>query len=203
MSKGSLIVFSGPSGCGKDTILSEYMKGRKDAFLSISATTRAKRDGEIENVSYYYLTKEEFEERIKNIGMLEYACYCDNYYGTPREEVYNKLNQGINVILEIEIQGAMKVKECCPEAVMIFVLPPSLEVLRNRLVNRGTEDIETIEKRLAKAKEEISYAPKYDYIIVNDVLEKAIEDLDTVISSQQFKTEFKKEFIKEVLNYDA
>lgn len=201
MNRGTLIVLSGPSGCGKGTVLSEYMKDRKDAFLSVSATTRAPRPGEVDGVNYYYLTKEEFEEKIANDGMLEYASYCDNYYGTPKDKVYEKLNSGINVILEIEVQGAMKVKERCPEAVLVFILPPSLKELENRLKGRGTEDEKTVQKRLDKAIEEIKMADKYDYLIVNDVVKEAAANLDAVISSQQFKT--KKEIIEEVLNYDA
>ena len=201
MNKGTLIVLSGPSGCGKGTVLKEYMKDRNDAFLSVSATTRAIRPGEIESVSYYYLTKDEFEEKIANGGMLEYASYCDNYYGTPKDKVYEKLDAGINVILEIEVQGAMKVKERCPEAVLVFILPPGLKELENRLKGRGTEDANTVQKRLDKAVEEIRMADKYDYVIVNNVVENAAADLDAVIRSQQFKT--KKEIIEEVLNYDA
>ena len=201
MNKGTLIVLSGPSGCGKGTVLKEYMKDRNDAFLSVSATTRAIRPGEIESVSYYYLTKDEFEEKIANGGMLEYASYCDNYYGTPKDKVYEKLDAGINVILEIEVQGAMKVKERCPEAVLVFILPPGLKELENRLKGRGTEDANTVQKRLDKAVEEIRMADKYDYVIVNNVVEDAAADLDAVIRSQQFKT--KKEIIEEVLNYDA
>ncbi len=201
MNRGTLIVLSGPSGCGKGTVLGEYMNGRNDAFLSVSATTRAPRPGEVDGVNYYYLTKEEFEEKIANDGMLEYASYCDNYYGTPKDKVYEKLDAGINVILEIEVQGAMKVKERCPEAVLVFILPPSLKELENRLNGRGTEDEKTVRKRLDKAIEELRMAEKYDYLIVNDVVKEAAANLDAVISSQQFKTN--KEIIKEVLNYDA
>ncbi len=203
MSKGSLIVLSGPSGCGKGTVLNEYMKDKDNVFLSVSATTREKRPGEIPDISYYYITKEEFEEKIKNDGMLEYASYCDNYYGTPKDKVFEKLNDGFNVILEIEVQGALQVKECCPDAVMIFILPPSLEELRNRLTNRQTEDEKTIEKRLSKAKEEMKYADKYDYVIVNNEVLEAAKDLDAVIRSQQFKTNLNTEIIKGVLDYDV
>jgi len=201
MSKGSLIVLSGPAGSGKDTILQACLKDRDDTFLSISATTRAMRPGETENVSYYFISKEEFEEKIARGEMLEYASYCDNYYGTPKDKVYEKLNAGKNVILEIEVQGAMKVKACCPEAVMVFIMPPSLKELRNRLVGRGTEDEKTIEKRLARAVEEIKLASEYNYIVVNDVVEKAAADLGIIIRSQQLKSN--KEIIDEVLNYDA
>ncbi len=201
MNKGTLIVLSGPSGCGKGTVLKEYMKDRNDVFLSVSATTRAPRPGEEDGVNYYYLTKEEFEEKIANDGMLEYASYCDNYYGTPKDKVYEKLDAGINVILEIEVQGAMKVKERCPEAVLVFILPPSLKELENRLKGRGTEDENTVQKRLDKAFEEIKMADKYDYLIVNNVVEDAADDFDAVVRSQQLKTN--KEIIEEVLNYDA
>ena len=135
--------------------------------------------------------------------MLEYACYCGNYYGTPRDSVYQKLDAGIDVILEIEVQGALQIKERCPEAAMIFVMPPSMEELRSRLVGRGTEDMETVEKRLSQAREEMKAAPQYDYIIVNNTIEQAAEDLHAVLRSQRLKTENQKEFLNEVFHYDA
>ena len=203
MSKGVLVVFSGPSGCGKDTILHHYLGGREDVFLSISATTRSPRPGEVDGVSYFVLSEEQFKEKIAHDGMLEYACYCGNYYGTPRDIVYEKLNAGIDVILEIEVQGALQIKKRCPEAVMIFVMPPSMEELRSRLVGRGTEDMETVEKRLLQAQEEMKAAPQYDFIIVNDLIEQAAADLQAVLRSQRLKTENQKEFLNEVFHYDA
>lgn len=203
MSKGVLMVFSGPSGCGKDTILHHYLGGREDVFLSISATTRSPRPGEVDGESYYFLSEAQFKDKIAHDGMLEYACYCGNYYGTPRDKVYEKLNAGIDVILEIEVQGALQIKKRCPEAVMVFVMPPSMEELRNRLIGRGTEDMETVEKRLRQAGEEMKAASQYHYIIVNDTVEQAAADLDAVLRSQRLKTENQKEFLNEVFHYDA
>ena len=203
MNKGTLVVFSGPSGCGKDTILQKYLDGREDVFLSISATTRSPRPGEVDGVNYFFLSEEQFKKKIAHDGMLEYACYCGNYYGTPMDSVYKKLDAGIDVILEIEVQGALQIKERCPEAAMIFVMPPSMEELRSRLVGRGTEDMETVEKRLSQAREEMKAAPQYDYIIVNNTIEQAAEDLHAVLRSQRLKTENQKEFLNEVFHYDA
>ena len=203
MNKGTLVVFSGPSGCGKDTILQKYLDGREDVFLSISATTRSPRPGEVDGVNYFFLSEEQFKKKIAHDGMLEYACYCGNYYGTPRDSVYQKLDAGIDVILEIEVQGALQIKERCPEAAMIFVMPPSMEELRSRLVGRGTEDMETVEKRLSQAREEMKAAPQYDYIIVNNTIEQAAEDLHAVLRSQRLKTENQKEFLNEVFHSDA
>lgn len=203
MNKGVLVVFSGPSGCGKDTILHHYLSGREDVFLSISATTRSPRPGEVDGENYFFVSEEQFKEKIANDGMLEYACYCGNYYGTPRDSVYEKLNVGVDVILEIEVQGALQIKKRCPEAVMIFVMPPSMGELRNRLTGRGTEDMETVEKRLQQAEEEMKAATEYDYIIVNDTIEQAAADLHTVLRSQRLKTENQKEFLEEVFHYDA
>ncbi|MCQ2464327.1 MAG: guanylate kinase [Oscillospiraceae bacterium] len=198
MDKGILIVLSAPSGCGKGTILAEVLKDEK-FFYSVSATTRSPRPGETDGVNYHFLSKEQFEELISTGGMLEYAQYCDNYYGTPRDKVTEKLNEGRHVILEIEVQGAMQIREKCPDAVFVFIAPPSVGELRNRLVNRGTETIDVIEKRVSEAAHEISFAPKYDYVIVNDVLETAIDDFRSVIRAEELKAINQKNIIDEVL----
>jgi len=155
--KGILFVVSGPSGAGKGTICKALIEKRKDLFLSISATTRKPRPGEVDGVNYYFLSEEEFLEKIKNNGFLEHAFFCGNYYGTPKDKVYEKLSQGIDVILEIEVQGAMKVRAEHPEAVFIFVLPPSMKELKERLINRNTEPIEIINQRLNTAAFEIGH----------------------------------------------
>ncbi len=198
MNKGLLIVVSGPSGCGKGTILAEILKDDK-FFYSISATTRNARPGEENGVNYHFLTKEKFEELIENDGMLEYASYCDNYYGTPRKPVEDMLNQGKHVILEIEVQGAMKIKEKCPEAKFIFILPPSLKELRRRLNKRGTESEEVIEKRLNEATGEIKQAYKYDYALINGELSVAVDDLLAIIKAEELNLNNSNKIIDEVL----
>lgn len=197
--KGLLLVVSAPSGCGKGTILGEILKD--DSFYySISATTRAPREGEQDGVNYHFITKEEFEQRIAQGGMLEYAQYCGNCYGTPKKEVEQMRDAGRDVILEIEVEGAMKVRALCPDAVFLFIAPPSVEELRRRLNKRGTEAAEVIEERVSQASRELSYANRYDYIIVNGELEKAIQDFRTVVRAEKLRTKNGNK-IDEVLNH--
>ena len=197
--KGLLLVVSAPSGCGKGTFLGEILKD--DSFYySISATTRAPREGEQDGVNYHFITKEEFEQRIAQGGMLEYAQYCGNYYGTPKKEVEQMREAGRDVILEIEVEGAMKVRALCPDAVFLFIAPPSVEELRRRLNKRGTEAAEVIEERVSQAARELSYADRYDYIIVNGELEKAIQDFRTVVRAEKLRTKNGNK-IDEVLNH--
>lgn len=198
MNKGRLIVFSAPSGCGKGTMLAEILKD-DNFYCSVSATTRAPREGEIDGVNYHFLTREQFEKNIENGRMLEYACYCDNYYGTLADEVDSKLEQGKNVILEIEVQGAMKIRELRPDAMFVFIVPPSIGELERRLRKRGTETDEIIAKRVAAAANELTYAQKYDYIIVNDALEDAVSDFRAVIKAESLKTEYAAEFLDGVM----
>lgn len=198
MNKGLLIVVSAPSGCGKGTILAEILKDPQ-FYYSISATTRKPREGEVNGVNYHFLSREQFEGLIKNNGLLEHAEFCGNYYGTPRKQVEEKLNEGKNVILEIEVQGAMKIKETCPEAVFIFILPPSIKELRRRLNKRGTESEEVINQRVSQAIGEIKMAYSYDYIMINDELEKAIEDMKAIISVEKMTCKHAVKNINEVL----
>ena len=197
--KGLLLVVSAPSGCGKGTILGEILKD-EGFYYSISATTRAHREGEQDGVNYHFITKEEFEQRIARGGMLEYAQYCGNYYGTPKKEVEQMREAGRDVILEIEVEGAMKVRSLCPDAVFLFIAPPSVEELRRRLNKRGTEAAEVIEERVAQASRELSYADRYDYIIVNGELEKAIDDFRTIVRAEKLRTKNGNK-IDEVLNH--
>ena len=198
MNKGSLIVFSAPSGCGKGTMLAEILKD-KNYCVSVSATTREPREGEVDGVNYHFISKGDFLQKVADSEFLEHAEYCDNYYGTLISEVDGRLNDGLNVILEIEVQGAMKIREKRPDALFIFIAPPSVNELRRRLKKRGTETDEVIEKRVSQAAGEIALAPKYDYIIVNDALEDAVSDFFAVMRAEKLKAEFSENTINEVL----
>ena len=198
MNKGRLIVFSAPSGCGKGTMLMEILKNEKFR-CSVSATTRSPREGEIDGVNYHFLTREDFESRINAEQFLEHAEYCGNYYGTLMSEVDSYLDKGIDVILEIEVQGAMKIREKRPEALFVFIAPPSVAELTRRLKKRGTETDEVIAERVSQAAGEIAAAEKYDYIIVNDALEDAVSDFFAVIRAEELKSENMGEILNEVL----
>ncbi len=177
MNKGKLFVLTGPSGTGKGTLLERVLKAKENLFLSISATTRQPREGEVHGVSYYFLTHEEFDDNIAKNNFLEYASYVGNSYGTLESPVNEKLEQGFDVILEIETQGAMSINEKRPDAIMIFIEPPSFEELESRLRGRGTDEDEKILKRLETAKHELMQKDKFDYIVVNADLEKATNEL--------------------------
>ena len=181
MDKGLLIVYTGASGVGKGTIMKELLKSNDNLKLSVSATTRAPRPGETNGVEYHFVTKDEFEELIKNDGLLEYASYCDNYYGTPKKAVFDMLDKGIDVFLEIEIKGFLQIKEKYPDCVTIFLLPPSMEELEKRLKGRGTESLDVIEKRLNTAKEELTYSEQFDYKVINDDVDRAKEEILNII----------------------
>lgn len=185
MRKGTLYVFTGPSGAGKGTLLSRLQEQDDRLFYSISATTRAPRPGETNGVQYYFLSKAEFEEKIAQHAFLEYACYVENYYGTLEAPVNEKLEQGFDVVLEIEVQGAMQVHEKRPDAVMVFIAPPSFEELAARLRGRGTEDEEKVLKRLETAKEELKQQDRFDYVIVNDELDRAVEELKDILAKRR------------------
>lgn len=185
MRKGTLYVFTGPSGAGKGTLLSRLQEQDDRLFYSISATTRAPRPGETDGVQYYFLSKAEFEEKIAQHAFLEYACYVENYYGTLEAPVNEKLEQGFDVVLEIEVQGAMQVHEKRPDAVMVFIAPPSFEELAARLRGRGTEDEEKVLKRLETAKEELKQQERFDYVIVNDELDRAVEELRDILAKRR------------------
>lgn len=196
MHKGSLIVVSGFSGAGKGTIMKKLVGETEDFALSISMTTRAPREGEQHGKEYYFVTKEVFEETIANDGLVEYACYCGNYYGTPKSYVDEMLSADKNVLLEIEMQGAMKIKEKFPEAVLLFVMPPSAKVLYERLVGRGTETKEVIDKRMARAVEESQGIEQYDYIVVNDDLDTCVEEVKAIVAASANAAVRNREFIE-------
>ncbi len=199
MNKGTLYVLSAPSGCGKGTVLGELLKRTDNVFYSVSATTRHPREGEVDGVNYFFVTKERFLELVKSDGMLEYATFVDNYYGTPKAPIEAMLAQGKDVILEIETAGAMMVKAVCPEAVLIFMLPPSIEELAKRLEERGTETRDAIEKRVAQASREIRLAGNYDYVFINDDLGRAVDDLIMIMKSAKHLVNKNNDLIKGVL----
>lgn len=186
--KGILIVLSGFSGSGKGTIMKELMRRYSEQYaLSISATTRNPRPGEIDGVEYFFRTKEEFESMIERDELIEYAKYVENYYGTPKAYVEEQLAAGRDVILEIEIQGALKVKEKFPDTVLMFVTPPSAEELKKRLVGRGTEEMSVIESRLSRAVEEAQGIEAYDYLVVNDDLDECVEEVHSIIRNEHYR----------------
>lgn len=183
--RGILVIISGFSGVGKGTVVKELMAKHADAYaLSVSATTRSPREGEVEGVHYFFKTKEEFQEMINQNQLIEYACFVNNYYGTPKAYVDSQLEAGKNVILEIELQGAFKVREQFPDTRLLFIVPPDAKTLQERLVGRGTDAADVIESRLARAYEEASYVDQYDYLVVNDELENAVENVHQVITSE-------------------
>lgn len=185
MEKGVLVVVSGLSGAGKGTICKRLLEKYPDYVLSVSATSRKPRKGEENGREYFFITKDEFEDMIRDGKLLEYARYVENYYGTPKEWVEQQLESGKNIILEIELQGAFQIRDKIPEAVLVFILPPDMEELKRRLVNRGTETMEEIEKRLERAAEEMAFVPEYDYVIINDEVEKSVDMLHNIVRSEK------------------
>ena len=183
--KGLLLVVSGPSGVGKGTVCSAYLSSHSECALSVSATTRSPREGEVDGVNYFFLSVDQFRKKIDEGGFLEHAVFCENYYGTPKDTVMKMLEEGKNVILEIEVQGALQIRAHYPEAVFIFVLPPSMEELEQRLRGRGTETDEVIKKRLERAKAEFKFIEKYNYVLVNDTVENAVSRLDAIVNAEK------------------
>ena len=197
--KGILIVVSGFSGAGKGTLMKELLSRYPDTYaLSISATTRSPREGEVDGREYFFISKEKFEKMIAKDELIEYARYVENYYGTPREYVEKKLDEGKDVILEIEIQGALKVKEAFPDTLLLFVTPPTAGELKSRLVGRGTETMDVIASRMARACEEAQGMDAYDYLIVNDKLDECVEEMHAIIQGEHHRSFRNKDFMKKI-----
>lgn len=186
MKKGLLIVISGPSGAGKGSICKELTK-MLNLDLSISETTRQPREGEVDGKNYFFVTKEAFMDKVQKDGFLEYAEVYGNFYGTPKDYVMSKIEEGKDIVLEIDFQGALQVKDRYPEGVFIFILPPSLEELKNRIVHRGSETEKSIEERFGSALKEISYIDKYDYCVINDEVEKAANKVKVIIEAEHYR----------------
>ena len=201
MNKGQLIVVSGPSGSGKDTVISKAIeKMGEKAFLSVSMTTRQKRGNERDGVDYFFVTTDEFLSHVQSGDMLEYAKYGSNYYGTPIAPIRERMNNGETVFLNIEVQGGASIRKLMPEATQVFIIPPSMKELERRLYKRATEDEEAIKKRMNIAIEEIERACEYDYIVINDDLDDAVDELLSIINGNKIKNQNIKETISEVLN---
>ncbi|KAF5055474.1 Guanylate kinase [bioreactor metagenome] len=198
MDDGLLVVISGPSGAGKGTICSRLKEEFKDLKVSVSATTRKPREGEEEGISYFFINEEDFIKRINNDEFLEYAKVYGNYYGTPKSEVFRQLEEGNDIILEIDIQGALQVKKNYPKGVFIFILPPSLSELNKRIENRGTDSKEVIMKRMQCAYDELNYAFEYDYVVVNDEVETAVDKIKHIIFAEKNRAVRKKAIINKI-----
>lgn len=183
MKKGKIIIISGPSGVGKGTVIEKLRNEDSSLGFSVSATTRLPRPGEIDGVNYHFVSKEQFEEMINNDEMIEYTCYNGNFYGTPNSSVENVISKGLNIILDIEVEGAANVKKKFPQAISIFILPPDMQTLYERLSGRGTEDEDTINRRISRAREELEFQNDYDFKIVNDTLDEAVEEIRKIISA--------------------
>ena len=198
--QGILVVVSGFSGAGKGTLMKALLEKYHNYALSISATTRSPREGEQDGREYFFVTRDKFESMIEEKELIEYAKYVNNYYGTPRQYVFQQMADGKDVILEIEIQGALKVRRQFPDALLLFVTPPSAEVLKNRLIGRGTETMDVIEHRLARALEEAEGLEEYDYLVVNDVLEEAVREVHEIIQNEHYRVARNADKIREMRN---
>jgi len=196
--EGLKIIISGPSGAGKGTVVRKLIE-QDQSVLSISATTRSPRKGEIEGTHYFFKTKEAFEQLIKENKLLEYAEFCGNYYGTPKDFVEQTTASGNNIILEIEVDGALQVKSIDPESVFIFIVPPSLAILEKRLVGRGTETMDVIEGRLERAKEELLYFREYDYVVVNDNVDRAVSAILNIIDAENKRSHRSTQTIEKIM----
>lgn len=199
MAEGLLVIVSGPSGCGKGTICRKFLQRNEDMNISISATTRSPRRGEKDGVNYFFLTEDVFKKMISKNKFLEYANVHGNFYGTPKKYVLDKIKKGENIFLEIDIQGALQIKKIYPNGVFVFILPPSMEELKNRIIRRGTESKSDIDRRYKNAFKEIEYINEYDYAIVNDKVEKAVKKLESIVTAEKSKVDRQIELINKIL----
>lgn len=197
---GKLIVISGPSGAGKSTVIKRLIDANPNIVFSVSATTREPRPGETDGINYYFVSKARFEEMIEKGELLEYARYVDNFYGTPREPVYNSLIQGRDVLFDIDVQGAMQIKRTCPTAILIFMVPSSFSEIEKRLRGRGTDSDEVIRHRLETARNEYRYAPDYNYLVLNDDPAKAVEEIEAILKAERCRMSDRQNYISEVLS---
>ncbi len=195
---GQLIVISGPSGAGKSTVIRKVMNANPNMVFSISATTRPPRDGEVDGVNYYFVDKPCFEEMIANKELLEYAQYVGNYYGSPRDAVYDHLVAGKDVVFDIEVQGAMQIKRICPDAIMIFMVPSTFDEIERRLRGRGTDSEDTVQQRIVAAKNECRYAPDYKYLVINDDTDVAAAEINAIVTAEKCRMDERKKYLPEV-----
>jgi len=199
--KGILLIISGPSGAGKGCVIKLLRKQNENLKKSISATTRLPREGETDGVNYYFKTIDEFKIMIEQNELLEWVQYCGNYYGTPRKFIEDSIQEGTDVVMEMEVEGALNVKQKFPECVITFMLPPSYDELKKRIVGRGTEDEGTIAKRLQRAKEEVACAERYDYLVVNDVLQQAVDDVNRILTSERMRPRRNLDALRRIIGY--